>query len=134
MITKIIEVTNNNMNWGKFMICRYDTNDWARKVKVQDHPNPNDILLRAIGTDPRCVWVLDLQTGEGARFSPNGSPAADLDKHRIWVCPMFEPFLEWLYQQNLDDLSALPDAIDLPNAEFRFYGHRRKGVNEHRES
>lgn len=130
MITKIIEATNNRLNWGKFMVCRYDGEEWSRKVKVDGHPYPNDLLFRSIGTDPRCVWVLDLQTGEGALFKPGGNPTADLDKHRVWVCPMFEPFLNWLYGQNLNDLSKLPDAIDIPDAEFRLHGYRRPGSNE----
>jgi hypothetical protein len=78
------------------------------------------------------VWVLDLQTREGAAFKLGGSVQADLTKHQIWVCPMYEPFLEWLYQQPPDAVMALdlPAFVDLPDAEFAFSGHRRPGPPE----
>jgi hypothetical protein len=40
---------------------------------------------------------------------------------------MFGPFLEWLYKQDLTDLSALPAVVELPEAEFAFCGYRRPG-------
>jgi hypothetical protein len=40
---------------------------------------------------------------------------------------MFEPFLEWLYAQDLSDLGALPRLVELPDAEFSFSGYRRSG-------
>jgi hypothetical protein len=43
------------------------------------------------------------------------------------VCPLFEPFLEWLYEQDLTDLSTLPRRVELPDAEFSFTGYRRPG-------
>lgn len=73
------------------------------------------------------MWVLDLQTGEGAFFRPGGYAAADLEKHRVWVCPLFEPFLEWLYRQDLTDLGQLPRLVELPDAEFAMRGYRRAG-------
>lgn len=123
METKIIEATNQ-LNWGKFMLCRFDT-EWRARSAVSGLNAP---LLREIGWSPNHLWVLDLQTGEGAFFLPqrNGSAKAELNgKHRIWVCPMFEPFLEWLYQQDLTDLQALPQLVELPHAEFALYGYRR---------
>jgi hypothetical protein len=49
----------------------------------------------------------------------------------IWVCPLFEPFLEWLYERYREagelDLDELPDVVELPGAEFAFHGHRRPG-------
>jgi hypothetical protein len=73
------------------------------------------------------IFVLDLQTGEGAMFRHGGFARADLNKHKIWVCPLFEPFLEWLYEQDVDVLSCLPDTVDLPNAPFELRGYRRAG-------
>ena len=73
------------------------------------------------------MLVVDLETGEGAMFSPGGLAAADLQKHRIWVCPMFEPFLAWLYKQDLSDLTKLPKHVDLPDAPFEMHGYRREG-------
>lgn len=126
MLTKIIEVTNGERNWGKFMLGRPDA-EWNRLVRIAEDPVPRT-LLSTIGWTRHHLWVLDLQTGEGACFLPGGMPSADLNKHRVWVCPMFEPFLAWLYQQNLSDLAALPDTLDLPDAPFAFRGYRRKGT------
>lgn len=119
--TKFIEVTNNNLNWGKFFLMRFD-NEWEYKSAFT-----GGSLLREVGWDRNNIIVMDLQTGEGARFLPGGLAAADLNKHQIWVCPMFEPFLKWLYLQDLADLSKLPDHLNLPDAEFAMVGYRRKG-------
>lgn len=130
MITKIIEATNNELNWGKFMLMRPDT-EWSRMALIAldgETLPPRIPLLRQIGWDRHHLWVLDLQTGEGAWFMPGGHARADLNKHRIWVCPLFEPFLEWVYEQDLQDITKLPDIIDLPNAPFNFYGYRREGI------
>jgi len=86
-------------------------------------------LLSTRGWSHDHVWVLDLETGEGACFRPGGLAHADLNKHRIWVCPLFEPFLEWLYDQDLTDLTVLPDLVTLTlkEAPFSMFGYRRPG-------
>jgi hypothetical protein len=124
METKIVEATNGN-NWGKFLVGRM-TDEWNRRSVISGSHMP---LLREIGWGPGHVWVLDLQTGEGAYFRPGGVVAADLKRHRIWVCPLFEPFLEWLYAQPDLTPSALPDSVEL-EAEFDFYGYRRPGPEQ----
>ncbi len=116
-----MEATNNDQNWGKFVIMRFD-NEWQEKSAFTDHS-----LLREVGWHPKNIIVMDLQTGEGGRFLPGGLAAADLDKHKIWVCPMYEPFLEWLYRQDLTDLNKLPNSVNLPNAKFAMAGYRRQG-------
>jgi hypothetical protein len=79
------------------MLQKFDQ-EWSINSEI-DVGRP---LLRALGWDHRVVLVTDLQTGEGAMFSPGGLASADLNrKHRVWVCPMFEPFLIWLYRQPL---------------------------------
>lgn len=133
MKTKIVEATNNQQNWGKFLIGIPDV-EWDRRVVVTGDPGQGrDRLLARTGWTTRHMWVLDLQTGEGAFFSPGGSATADLQKHRIWVCPLFEPFLEWLYQQYVPHtpmwVDNLPDMVNLPNAPFSMVGHRRPGPN-----
>ena len=125
MITKIIEVTNNNQNWGKFLVMRPDT-EWSRRSEI-DLLN-NTPLLRLVGWTQDHLAVMDLQTGEGAMFRIGGIASADLNKTKIWVCPMFEPFLTWLYKQDLKDLAALPDMVNLPDAPFEFRGYRRAGL------
>jgi hypothetical protein len=124
MKTRIIEATNQNLNWGKFLVGRFDRELLVPSALISALPLP---LLDQIGWNPRSVWVLDLQTCEGAAFTPTGVAKADLDKHRIWVCPLFEPFLEWLYQQDLTDIDALPALVELPHAEFAMRGYRREG-------
>jgi hypothetical protein len=123
MKTKFIEATNGPQNWGKFMVGRFEKEEWYRSSAVTERSS----LLRAVGWAPDSLLVLDLQTGEGAIFNPGGLASADLEKHRIWVCPLFEPFLTWLYEQDLADLDRLPAHVDLPRAEFAMQGHRRPG-------
>ena len=84
-------------------------------------------LLQARGWSPEHVLVLDLQTGEGAIFKPGGIARCDLsEKHEIWVCPMYEPFLTWLYQQDLSDLDKLPEFVYLGDVPTAMFGYRRK--------
>lgn len=124
MKTAIIEVTNGELNWGKFLVGQFDDAEWAHRSKISSGP-----LLRQIGHSDRGnqLWVLDLQTCEGAQFRIGGSPKFDLDKHKIWVCPMFEPFLEWLYTNWDGDLGHLPAHVNLPDAPFAMHGYRREG-------
>jgi len=119
---RFIEVTNGPLNWGKFLVARFDAEDLAHESVIL----PGRGLLGAIGWNPRQLWVMDLQTCEGAAFVPGGLASADLDKHRVWVCPMFEPFLTWLYKQDVSNLDALPAHVDL-DAAFALHGYRRRG-------
>lgn len=125
MQVKLIEATNidsGGFNWGKFMLGRFDS-EWERRSMVgDDRP-----LLSSIGWTRDHLWVMDLQTGEGAIFRPGGFAAADLNtKHQIWVCPLFEPFLTWLYQQDLTDLAKLPDLVQIADPNSALSGYRRK--------
>jgi hypothetical protein len=117
------EATNGG-NWGKFAVGRPSSDEWRWPSQIGDSRMP---MLRQLGWGPEHLWVWDLQTGEGAFFRPGGLAKADLDKHQIWVCPLFEPFLVWLYKQDLSDLSALPALVELPDVPFEFYGYRRGG-------
>jgi len=125
MKTKIIEVTNNQLNWGKFMLCRFEDEEWATRSQIG-----SGLLLPQIGWSMDHIWVFDLQTFEGAAFLPRGIAEYDLRKHQIWVCPMFEPFLEWLYMQDLSNLEKLPSVLNLKDAEFMMSGHRRPGPDD----
>ncbi len=123
MHTKFIEATNGVRNYGKFMVAKFEPEEWSRRSTVSEGSTS---LLRNLGQRPEGVLVLDLQTREGAIFYPPGLASADLTKHKIWVCPLYEPFLTWLYQQDLSDLSHLPDLVDL-DAPFAMSGYRRPG-------
>src|SRR5262245_60353133 len=135
MITRFVEVTNGPNNWGKFLIGKFEERERAYGSAV-DEGRP---LLRAIGFGPDLdAWVLvhDLQTREGGIFYLRGHAAADLNKTRVWVCPMFEPFLVWLYARYQAAASAgdrewwegLPTHVDIPEAPFAMRGHRREGT------
>lgn len=129
MRTHIIEATNGEMNWGKFLIGVFDE-EWSRRPMTPgcDQGLP---LLEARRWTRSDVWVCDLETREGAVFQPHPErdPAEALAKHQIWVCPLFEPFMRWLYSVPLPDIVALklPNWIDLPDAVFAFKGYRRPG-------
>jgi len=122
MKTRLIEATSNGFNWGKFLLGRFDESELSVRSAVNGSP-----LVSGRGWTADHLWVLDLQTGEGACFRPGGYAKADLDKHAIWVCPLFEPFLAWLYEQDLRDLQALPAVVELPDADNALYGYRRPG-------
>lgn len=127
MQTRIIEATDaTSFNHGKFMVSRF-TDEWMVRSSI----DPDRPLLSSVcGWSPDHLHVLDLQTGEGAIFRPGGYAKADLDKHSIWVCPMFEPFLEWLYRQDLSDIEKLPALVNLGDVPTAMYGHRRNGRDE----
>jgi hypothetical protein len=125
MQTKFIETTNTDaggMNWGKFMVARFTESEWERRSKVG-----GQIMLAERGWSKDNLLVLDLQTGEGAVFKPKGYAKGDLDKHALWVCPLFEPFLGWLYEQDLTDIEKLPALVKIKNPESALYGYRRPG-------
>ncbi len=126
MNTRIIEAVQPGgpANWGKFLVGQF-TEEWLVQSAVDTESRRP--LLATIGKGPETVFVMDLQTGEGALFRPGGYAPADLNKHRIWVCPMFEPFLTWLYTQDLRDLDGLPALVEL-EAPFAFAGYRREGM------
>lgn len=128
MITKIIEATNceaGGLNWGKFLIGRFD-HEWD----YQSHIDTGRRLLPTMGWSSDILLVFDLQTGEGGLFRPGGLASSDLFKHQIWVCPMYEPFLTWLYQQDLTDLQALPAVVQIADPTSALAGYRRGGPNK----
>lgn len=124
MRTKIVEVTNNNLNWGKFLLGDFDAVELSYRSKID-----GNLLIRGRGWSAGHILVFDLQTGEGAWFLPGGLAKYDLDKHRIWVCPMYEPFLEYLYNwvREKKDPFSLPEVIDIKDAPFAMSGYRRNG-------
>ncbi len=127
MKTKFIEATNIDAgggNHGKFMVARFTEEEWQRRSDVE--PGMLTFLQRRRWT-PDNILVVDLETGEGAIFKPGGYAKADLEKHKIWVCPMAEKFLEWLYTQDLTDLDNLPGVVQIADPTTSLYGYRRPG-------
>lgn len=135
METRFCEVTNGIQNWGKFMLARFTAEEFAYESAVDIGRS----LLGAMpisrkaggpaGWTPMTTWILDLQTREGVAFDLRGDAVADLNLHKVWVCPLFEPFLVWLYAHPdiCRDLSKLPAHVDIPDADFLIAGHRRPG-------
>lgn len=96
---------------------------------IDDRP-----LVGSRGWTPQHFLLLDLQTGEGTIFRLAGSAHADLNAHKIWVCPLCEPTLEWLYARYkaMDhDVATwwdtMPVHVDIPEAQFALFGYRRTG-------
>lgn len=122
--TRVIEASTPQGNWGKFMVGVFDV-EWEQRSAV----DPGSSVMRACGWGPDHITVLDLQTGEGGVFFPHGLASADLNKKRVWVCPLFEPFLEWLYRQDLTDVAALPVHVELDHP-LELQGYRRPGQEQ----
>ncbi len=122
----LIEADAGDGLWGKFAVGRPEPEEWAVTSEV-DVGRP---LIASRGHSYTDVWVWDLQTCEGAIFSPGGNAVADLMKHRIHVCPKFEGFLTWLYLQDLTDLSKLPRVVRIPGATGSY---RRPGPSQQRK-
>jgi hypothetical protein len=127
MRTKIVEVTQHKdtgFNWGKILVGQFEE-EWTVPSVIGQHQS----VLAPRGWGPNHRLVLDLETGEGAMFSfPIGSARADLDKHKVWVCPMYSPFIEHLQAIRwAGDLDELPDVVELPDAPATMAGYRRGG-------
>lgn len=141
MRTTFIEATQNvwhGLNHGKFMVGVFDAEEWQRPSALDEAVNgmgAGGSLLRRCRLTPRDILVMDFQTGEAAVFCHGGFAGADLSRHRVWVCPLFEPFLTWLYEQPLDRIlrGQLPPLIELPDAAPELAGYRRPGPQESKE-
>jgi hypothetical protein len=130
MQTLIIEA-HNGMNYGKFLLATYGPEEWSREARVEPTGRK---LLPSIGFGGEWVWVLDLQTREGAAFLLSGQVTLlhQLEKHQVWVCPMYEFFLGWLLDRYREDSAGvmalnLPDVVELDTKYFALAGYRRKG-------
>lgn len=131
MRVRFVEVTNG-FNFGKFAVCRFEEHELAYTSVLDATMGMQIRLIGGRGWGPDHLLILDLQTGEGAMFRPGGLARADLNKHKIWVCPMFEPFLAWAWKQDLSDLDVLPALVELTELEApsSMHGYRRTGVQE----
>ena len=103
VITHLIEASDNAA-YGKFLIARLDDELHASSALPGYEGSP---LLRLGGLrrfNENSTLIVDLQTGNAAVFfiSNGGSWEADLNRTGpIHVCPMFRPFLKWLYEQKV---------------------------------
>jgi hypothetical protein len=133
---EVVNTTSGGLNWGKFGVGLFGPEEWAWRSATTDESGDTSpySVLRRQGWGPEHLWVMDLATGEGALFQPGGLARADLKKHQIWVCVLYEAFLTWLYEQararsnklTEADLESLPKLIDL-DAPSDSAGYRRPG-------
>ena len=119
MNTRIVEATNG-ANWGKFLIGWFDLVEWARHSAIVpgDHDLSQHSLLSLGGWSPEHFLLVDLDTGEGRLFRHRGLADQDVANKHVSVGPMFEPFLQWIYNQPLEDVRSLnlPKLVTLPGA------------------
>lgn len=131
MDTRFLEA-GNGFNWGKFLLGRYDGREWVEQSADPTMPAEFSTPLVALqGWSREHLWILDLATREGAVFVLGGLAKADLNEHRIHVCVLFEPMLEWLYEFHREHAETwwedLPRFIELPDAPAAVQGYRRPG-------
>lgn len=115
-------------NWGKFMVGRYTGDELAEPTLFPGCEGQRVVSLRGFGSSK--MWVLDLATEEGFLVPTTTFRAAHvLEKHQVHVCPLFEPFLDWLLDQIRAKLAGwwddLPRTVELPDAPGELYGYRR---------
>jgi hypothetical protein len=128
--TFIFEATQKRrggFNHGKFLAGVFEEHEWAQRCILDGDQGLDRSLVARCGWSRQHVWVLDLATGEGACFRHGGLAKADLDRHQIHVCVLFEAFLTWLYRQPLETLGELSTLVTLPDVEPDMYGYRRPG-------
>ncbi len=134
METRFVEAHQGDgwSNWGKFAVSRFTPQELAYPSRMPGTPGWG--LVRSQGWSGDHVQVFDLATGEGAMFRLGGLAPADLEKHQVWVCVLFEAFLDWLYRHYRADQAGwwdtLPAVVELPGVPFAFHGHRRPGPPE----
>lgn len=126
MKSKIIEATQTSeVNWGKFLVQEFDE-EWGRRSALPGNDLDMPVLAQR-GWAPYHILVTDLETGEGAMFSKRDPmPLYSLaEKHQIWVCPLFEPFLLWLCNQDFESVEELPEFVSLDTSFEALSGYRR---------
>lgn len=125
MRTIFIEAEDESkFNFGKFMLGIFGEEEWQYDSVIDKGRR----LLDLRRWTKQHILILDCATGEGALFLLGGNAEADLEKHRVWVCPLYQPFLTWLYKHyNENGLEGLPNYVNLGKCETAISGYRRSG-------
>ena len=132
MDSRLIEAENGG-NWGKFMVGQWTHADLEQRSLVavgEPLLGRTEGNLRKGQIDPRRArLVFDLQTKKGGLFEPDpaGDSNADLEASGLWVCPLFAPFLAWLYERGQAPVASLPSIFNLPPAQSKLQGYKRPG-------
>lgn len=131
MITRFVEVTDGMM-YGKFMVCRLDASELATTTAMPEAPEGQRLLTYSGRRrfNDHSTLVIDLQLGTGwawplsdgligMRHYAREHFDRDLAPH---VCPMYLPFVLWLYEQGkwargAGDIAEIPRYLDLRTAE-----------------
>ncbi len=106
-ITDATNEGDGGIKGGTFLVARFDEQEWRHVSEFDRAP-----LLRGRGGAPDHVLVVDPQTGEGAIFGPGGVAPADLNKDRIWGCPLSSRS-SLGSTRSLDDLGSLQRLVRL---------------------
>lgn len=114
MKTRIFEATDG-VAYGKFLVGIFD-DEWKYRPKMEDADNGGWGLIANEGWRGNCFLLLDLSNpGVGAIFVHNrgrNMAKADVEKRKISICWIYTEFLQWFYQQDLEDLDRLPAVVD----------------------
>lgn len=126
MDAQFAEVTDG-IAYGKFMVARLDTAELNAPSAMPEAP-PGTRLLTYSGRrrmNDHTTLVIDLQRGTAAAWPLNG-PVSNarhyLTEHlrglERLVCPMYIPFVGWLYEQDQwgmgeGSINTIPRYIDM---------------------
>ena len=111
MKTRIIEATSDQIFWSTFLVGVFDME--RRYKSCVD----GSMVLRSYS--PRDIFILDIQTREGAVFAPHGLADVDIERTAIYTGPLFKAFLHWIRAQFREGLSLndLPKHVEVPLTE-----------------
>lgn len=123
MITRFVEVTDGWM-YGKFLVCRMDAEELATPSEMPDARHGERLLVHGGRRrfNDHSTLVIDLQLGTAAAWPLQGLMEAYESEH-LWhlhVCPMYRPFVRWLYEQGrwamgAGDITEIPRYLEVPN-------------------
>ena len=131
MITHFVEVTDG-FAYGKFLVCRMTGEELSTWSAMPEAPEGQRLLTYGGRRrfNERTTLVIDLQLGTGLAWPLSDGLIGmrhytrehfdrDLAPH---VCPMYLPFVLWLYEQGkwargAGDITEIPRYLDLRTAE-----------------
>lgn len=129
MIARFVEVTDL-VAYGKFLVCRMTPVELATPTAMPEarllvpDAAPSPPLLTYGGRrrfNSHSTLVVDLQRGTAAAWPLQGVAEAYKAEHlqNLPVCPMYMPFIEWLYRDarwamGAGDITDIPAYIELP--------------------